>query len=149
MKNVVTAAIIDYDNNIKDSVILLEKHVKCKGIYLMPCGKVEETDETFLDALKRELNEELGIDYSVLNRTPITFTSMMITHYDRIDGKHLFKEHLYYIMNQNLKFENKEPEKHTEIIRVPLKTVIDYCEKNGFDKYSLLTYFVCKDFKKG
>lgn len=157
MKNVVTAAIIKLDPETGKYVILLEKHVKCKGLYVMPCGKVDETDKDFPSALKRELNEELGIPYEVLNKITPLHISSTITTYDRIDGIHTFHEHVFDLSFKDFNIINKEPEKHSEIIYVPINDVIEYCEseldENGagelkLDKYSYLTYQVCKNFSQ-
>lgn len=157
MKNVVTAAIINLDLERGEYLILLEKHVKCKGLYVMPCGKVEETDKDFVSALKRELNEELGISYEILSKIRPTYIASAITTYDRIDGVYTFHEHVFDLSFYHFDFINKEPEKHSEIIYVPLNDIIKYCEseldENGagklkLDKYSYLTYEVCKNFSQ-
>lgn len=51
MKKVVSLALI------KEGKILLEKHVKCKGLWVMPGGKVEESDRDLECALQREAKE--------------------------------------------------------------------------------------------
>ena len=107
--------------------------------------------------MTEELNEELGIPYEVLNKIKPIYISSSITTYDRIDGIYTFHEHVFDLSFHHFDIINNEPEKHSEIIYVPINDVIEYCEseldENGAgklkqDKYSYLTYQVCKNFSQ-
>lgn len=109
MKKVVSVAVV------KEGKILLEKHVKCKGLWVMPGGKVEESDRDLICALQREAKEELGID---INHCDLTRLFRRNSTYSRIDGVITFDEHVYLVeYNERTMGEiiNCEPEKHSEL----------------------------------
>ncbi|MFM9852656.1 MAG: (deoxy)nucleoside triphosphate pyrophosphohydrolase [Sphingomonadaceae bacterium] len=69
---VVAAALVDGDGRV-----LVQQRSACRsmaGLWEFPGGKIE-ADETPEAALRRELNEELGIDVNVTNLEPAGFAS--------------------------------------------------------------------------
>ena len=119
MKKAVSVAIVN-----EKGQILLEKHVKCKGLWVMPCGKLEE-NETYEAAAVRELKEELGIE---IDANDLITLFQRNSFYSRIDGDQIFDEKvlgLRYNEKIHGKVENLEPEKHTNVGWVDVKFV-DY-----------------------
>lgn len=117
MQKAVSVAIVN-----KQGQILLEEHVKCKGLWLMPCGKVEE-NETFESAAARELKEELGIE---IDANDLITLFQRNSFYSRIDGDQIFNEKVFALRyNENIHGspENLEPEKHTSIKWVDAKSI--------------------------
>lgn len=98
--------------------MLLLKHVKCKGLWMMPCGKKEPTDKTFRDTAIREMKEELGI---TLDKSALIPGSFGYNTYDRIDGMKTYLEQTYYVYCNKMQilegeeFKNMEPEKHLDM----------------------------------
>lgn len=154
MKEVVSARIIRFNKETGNFEILLEKHTKCKGLYVMPSGKLEITDLDLEYGLKRELSEELGLDIILLDNLNMVYDGLYMTTYDRIDGIHTFYEHVFKVPYTDYEIKNLEPEKHSEICFVPLRDIISYCESNIKDgeghlllnKYSFLVYQMSKKF---
>lgn len=107
--------------------LLLLKHVKCKGLWLMPCGKAEPTDKTTKHAAIREMKEELDITLDVTDLTPI---SCEYHKYDRIDGLRTFLEQTYYVNYHSMHritgegFKNMEPAKHLDMKWICIDDII-------------------------
>ncbi|MGL5713583.1 MAG: NUDIX hydrolase [Cetobacterium sp.] len=90
--------------------ILVLKHNKCKGLYILPAGTIEE-GETVEQAAIREMKEELGIEIYNLE----TYIEETLRAYDRIDGIHIYKETCIFAKQYSGTLENLEPHKHPEL----------------------------------
>ena len=116
----------------KEDQVLVLRHNKCRGLCLFPSGKVEDNEHLF-DALKREMNEELGIE--VINAIPLSSSEQNYEWYDRVDGIMHTHETVYWIRDyKNIPY-NKEPNKHLEMKWVSKEDII-----NNPQDYTNITY---------
>lgn len=118
--------------------ILLLKHVKCKGMLMMPCGKVEEGEEP-VDAIVREMKEELGIDLSKNKHWSGTYILRRDSYYERIDKNETFDETVYMCKHDKQEIINMEPEKAEfikwyDLAQVAISDEIDGCKLSNNTK---------------
>ena len=121
----------------KDGKYLMLKHNKCKGLYLFPSGKVEETDLSEHEALKREMFEEVGIKV-----TQCKYCYSSPAWYDRTDGIMHTKEHIYIIEEYVGTSFNKEPNKHEEMVWVEPKEVF-----RNPQNFTYITYLLMRNLE--
>lgn len=107
---------------IRGKEILILKHMKCKGLYLLPCGKLEE-GESYEEAIVREVKEEVNLNVKIED---LRFISRALRTYDRVEGELTFDEALYIVKYNEAMGEpvNMEPEKHPEMKWVNYKEII-------------------------
>lgn len=136
MKKVVSLALI------KEGKILLEKHVKCKGLWVLPGGKVEDSDRDLKCALQREIKEELGIE---LKSYDLARLFRRNSTYDRVDGVITYDEHVYlaeYNDETMGEIANCEPDKHSELKWFDMKGIIavaiDSEERKSSNVYNVI-----------
>lgn len=97
--------------NYKHQILCL-KHNKCKGIYVLPAGKVK-IDESEKEAICRELKEELDIK---IDTNTLGSPMEIFTHYDRTDNpEDIYKEHIFLVDEAYVSFVNMEPSKHSDV----------------------------------
>lgn len=97
--------------NEKEEVLILE-HNKF-NMKTIPIGKIEE-GEKVVDALHREIKEEVGIDF--INEAYICYEDVEYGFVERSF------EHLFVVTMDNVKGTpiNKEPQKHKDMYWVPI-----------------------------
>lgn len=96
----------------KSGNMLLEWHNKAQG-YVLPSGKANK-DETPYEALVREMREELGIE--VTEATLNTHSSYQADYPKGSGNWVIFDEYNYIINSYEGIIENKEPDKHKELV---------------------------------
>ena len=124
----VKALIINSNNNI------LLGHSHCE--YQFPGGHVLE-NEGLLYALKRELKEETGLDYKVLNLKPFASLTMYFKDYPK-DGD-VRKNVIYYYIIKDDRIPNLKETNYTDeeldgnyVLRyIPLDIVCDILVENA------------------
>lgn len=120
----------------KKNHVLVLRHNKCKGLCLFPSGKIEK-DEREIDALKREMQEEIGIEVI----SAVCVSNNNYEWYDRIDGIMHTHEHIYIITDyKNIPY-NKEPNKHLEMKWVSVEDII-----NNPKDYTSITYRIAMNY---
>lgn len=113
MRKAVSLALIKVSPEFPSGMgILLLKHVKCKGMVMMPCGKVEE-GESFEDAVIREMKEEIGYDLTKSSEWSKHIAVLhRDSHYERIDKDETFDEVVFMCIYDNKQeIVNNEPDK--------------------------------------
>lgn len=139
MINTVTAIILNNEGKI-----LVEDHIKCNA-YTFPGGKVDSTDITLTDAIRRELREELGIDVQVGDVMHLFSKSIQGSEYPAGSGNYIsYLANVYLITNSiyyTKDIKNMEPNKHRSLKYVTLdelkemkhsdvaEAVIEYSDK--------------------
>ena len=140
LRKAVSCLLIKESSEFQSGIgVLLLKHVKCKGLWMMPCGKVEENEspkQALVREFKEEINFNLDSDSSVLIMRRPSF-------YSRIDKDETFDEFVYLAMfDENQEIKNMEPDKAEDLKWVDILTVLT-AENNG-SFYSENTWFACQ-----
>lgn len=135
--------------------------VKYKGIYMLPGGSIEE--ENIEEALKRELLEEAGIEYTKLEDAPfLKLKNYEINYFDRKLQANINRlTETYFYFGETTQKVNKEKQNLTESeekggfsISFENLSVIEYLvehnetdnpKKENFDREILTTL---REFKK-
>lgn len=93
----------------KEGKILLLKHKKNKGKWILPAGKVED-GEYFYQALDREMKEELDIEV-----TEYDVCSERTIRCDRLEGIRYYHNLTFCIYEYNGDIKNMEIDKHPDM----------------------------------
>lgn len=110
MRNTVTAIILNNEGKF-----LIEDHVKCNA-YTFPGGKVDDTDVTLTDAIRRELREELGITVQANEVMHLFSKYIEGSEYPAGSGNYTkYLANVYLIINYKGEIKNAEPNKHRSI----------------------------------
>lgn len=99
--NKVRVIIFDDDNNI-----ILTKYA---DMFMFPGGKVNK-DESNIEALIREVQEELGIDVSKCNIIPFIEFNNYLNNYPKVENNQRINKlnrTIYYLIKTNIKINDK------------------------------------------
>lgn len=96
----------------EEGKILVLDHVKCAA-YTIPGGKVDETDTTLGEAIKREVREELGIEVKSMAKFCV---NNFCCNYPTGSDQYIYvADHTFIIHTYDGEITNTEPEKHKAI----------------------------------
>lgn len=92
--------------------ILILDHVKC-GAYTIPGGKVDESDKSNEDAIRREIKEEIGIDIKSMS---LYCVNNFCCNYPAGSEEYVYVSDItYLVQTYDGEITNNEPEKHKSI----------------------------------
>lgn len=122
----------------KAGKMLLEWHNKANGLVL-PSGKANPYEDPYR-ALVRELHEELGI---IVTDATLNKRSSYQSEYPAGSGNRvIFDEYNYVINSYTGVIENKEPEKHKELVWLSESEILDEGMDLTDELYNYLDYFL-------
>ena len=104
--------------------------------YQFPGGHVKEY-EGLLDALKRELKEETGLDYKVTNLKPIGILKKYIKDYPKVGMNSLYVIYYYEINDDRIpslsttNYTDEEKDGNFKLYYVPLDMAASIINKNA------------------
>lgn len=115
------------------------------GTYMLPGGTIEET-ELPIDALKRELNEELGLlNYSIQELVQIDYYHHNFPKYKSDLFENRLNQVYYYLVKINsnkigiTNFTNYEKEQNIEIEELKILEIYQKISQDSSNKYSKFT----------
>ena len=100
----------------KKGEILMQEHVKY-GFWTIPVGKVRR-GQSVEDGLKREIEEECNLDVKEFEE--IRFKRYV---YTRNGSRVMVLSHLFEVLKYSGVMKNREPEKHSKQIFLPLEKI--------------------------
>lgn len=138
IKNCVTVIL----KNNKGETLVVE-HTKCKHLFSLPAGTVEESDfgttklEKALHTAVREMKEELNLDLDI---NKLKVVEHKYRYYNRIDGHKVYNEHtfLYSDLISIDDIVNMEPDKQPRLAWVTRDEVMEHPELYTSSTWDLL-----------